>query len=107
MAKKMIELYEDDLTGKELAEHVTVKFTVDGVNYEFDTAPENADQFYTDLAKYTGVARQVTNVGRTYKRVKVGVPARLVREWAVQKGLDVPAKGRIPADVREAYDAEH
>lgn len=111
MAKKMIPVFEDDLTGEELTEHATVKFAVDGVGYEFDTSPDNAEVFYRDIGKYVSAARRVTATGRTYKRVKVaetgGVPARLVREWAIGQGMSVPSKGRIPADVREAYDAAH
>lgn len=30
-----------------------------------------------------------------------------IRAWATETGLEVPATGRIPADVRAAYDAAH
>lgn len=33
--------------------------------------------------------------------------SRKVREWAAAEGLDVPARGRIPADVLDAYRAAH
>lgn len=32
---------------------------------------------------------------------------KAVRAWAADQGIDVPAKGRIPADVNEAYQAAH
>lgn len=38
---------------------------------------------------------------------KVVPESRKVREWAAAKGLDVPARGRIPADVLDAYRAAH
>lgn len=36
-----------------------------------------------------------------------GVPDKVVRAWALEQGLDVPARGSIPMEVREAYNFEH
>lgn len=33
--------------------------------------------------------------------------ARVVRQWAVNKGLTVPERGRLPADLTDQYLAEH
>ncbi|MFG2894958.1 histone-like nucleoid-structuring protein Lsr2 [Streptomyces sp. NPDC048248] len=35
------------------------------------------------------------------------VQSQDVRQWARENGYDVPERGRIPADVRKAYDAAH
>jgi pyruvate/2-oxoglutarate dehydrogenase complex dihydrolipoamide acyltransferase (E2) component len=32
-------------------------------------------------------------------------PAKAVRQWATDNGIDVPARGAIPSDVREKFDA--
>ena len=33
--------------------------------------------------------------------------AREIRDWARSNGYKVPDRGRIPADVREAFEAAH
>lgn len=33
--------------------------------------------------------------------------AKDVRAWAVDQGIDVPARGKVPDDVVEAYQAAH
>lgn len=38
---------------------------------------------------------------------KSATESRKVREWAASEGRDVPARGRIPADVLDAYRAAH
>lgn len=36
-----------------------------------------------------------------------GVPDKTIRAWAREQGLDVPPRGKIPQDVRAAYNFEH
>ena len=37
----------------------------------------------------------------------LGAPAATVREWAKEQGIECPAFGKVPARVRDAYDADH
>jgi hypothetical protein len=37
----------------------------------------------------------------------MGTSAREIREWARSNGHKVPDRGRIPSDVREAFEAAH
>ncbi len=112
MAQKVHIVLEDDIDGGDASE--TVSFGLDGTSYEIDLNEENAAGLREALSAYVGHARKVGSGRRTAKRSAAasgaasgGPAAREVREWARENGLDVPDRGRIPADVREAYDAAH
>ena len=112
MAQKVHIVLEDDLDGSEATE--TVSFGLDGTSYEIDLNEDNANSLREALATYVGHARKVTGTRRngTARRTASSAPAgdggasaKEIREWARSNGHDVPERGRIPADVREAYDA--
>ncbi len=112
MAQKVHIVLEDDLDGGDASE--TVSFGLDGTSYEIDLNEENAAGLREALSAYVGHARKVGSGRRTAKRSAAstgasagGPAAKDVREWARESGLEVPDRGRIPADVREAYDAAH
>lgn len=104
MAQKIITLLEDDIDGGEATE--TVSFSLDGANYEIDLSDKNAEKLRNALAAYVEHGRRVASAQRRGKRTpQAGPSASDIREWATTQGLDVPARGRIPASVREAFDA--
>jgi len=110
MAQKVHIVLEDDIDGGGATE--TVSFGLDGTGYEIDLNEENAAGLREALSSYVGHARKVGSARRTGRRsgassAASGPPAREVREWARESGYEVPDRGRIPADVREAYDAAH
>lgn len=65
MAKKEIVQVIDDLDGKVLDQYETVRWSLDGKNYEFDTSSKHAQQFRDSLSKYLDISRQT---GRVTKR---------------------------------------
>jgi hypothetical protein len=106
MAQKVHIVLEDDLDGSEATE--TVSFALDGTSYEIDLNAGNADKLRDALAVYIGHGRKVTGGGRRGARRSAatgGASAKDVREWARANGYDVPDRGRIPAEVRSAYEA--
>ena len=106
MAQKVHIVLEDDLDGSEATE--TVSFALDGTSYEIDLNADNAGQLRDALAVYIGHGRKVTGAGRRGGRRPAssgGTSAKEVREWARANGYDVPDRGRIPAEVRSAYEA--
>jgi len=109
MAQKVQIILEDDLDGGEADE--TVSFALDGTSYEIDLNEDNATKLREALATYVGHARKVTGSrgrGRAKSASSTSGPSpKEVREWARENGHDVPDRGRIPADVREAFDAAH
>ena len=117
MAQKVNIILVDDIDGSDATQ--TVAFGLDGASYEIDLNDENASALRDALAPYVGHGRTVgrggSGGGRRGGRASTaasasaagGASAKDVREWARANGHDVPARGRIPADVREAYDAAH
>ena len=108
MAQKVQILVTDDLDGTEGAD--TVSYALDGITYEIDLNEKNAAKLRDALAKYIAVSRRTGKVpgAKGPKRVAQDGPAPSeIREWAKTNGMEVPERGRIPAEVRDAYDAVH
>ncbi|WP_353807163.1 histone-like nucleoid-structuring protein Lsr2 [Agromyces sp. SYSU T00194] len=109
MAKRVIEQFVDDLDGTVLEDDAeTVRFGLDGTSYEIDLSPANAAALRSDFAKYVGAARR-SGGGAPARRRRTGGGAdtAAIREWAREKGIDVPTRGRLPKSVLDAYGAEH
>jgi hypothetical protein len=112
MAQKVHIVLEDDLDGSPATE--TVSFGLDGKSYEIDLNEKNAGKLRDALAQYVGAARSSGGSGARRGRkgsgggsTNLGPSAREVRDWARSNGHSVPDRGRIPADVRSAFDAAH
>ena len=109
MAQKVTITLIDDLDDSEAAE--TVSFGLDGTNYEIDLNEQHAADLRNALALYVAEGRKVTGSrrgGRARAATGSGGPAaKDVRIWARNEGHNVPERGRIPAEIREAYDAAH
>ena len=105
MAQKVHIVLEDDIDGSEASQ--TVSFALDGTSYEIDLNDKNAGGLRDALATYIGHGRKVSaKAGRGRKSVAAGgTSAREIRDWARSNGRKVPDRGRIPADVREAFES--
>lgn len=120
MAQKVLVQFVDDLDGSVGEDVSTVTFALDGVNYEIDLREVNAAKLRDSLQDFVNSAR------RTGGRIKRGItpaqapstPARTtetrskeqtkaIREWARKNGHDLADRGRIPANVIEAFEASH
>jgi hypothetical protein len=108
MAQKVHIVLEDDLDGSDATQ--TVSFGLDGTSYEIDLNDKNAGALRDALSAYVGHGRKVSGSRRGRRSSAPsggGSSAREIREWARSKGHKVPERGRIPAGVREAYEAAH
>jgi len=125
MAQRVNVVLVDDLDGQEASE--TVAFAVDGAQYEIDLSADNADKLREALAPYIAHARRANSSngrrrssggggGRSSggrsgsssgSSSSGGASAAEIRSWAREHGYDVPERGRVSAEVREAYDAAH
>jgi hypothetical protein len=109
MAQRVNVVLVDDLDGDDASE--TVTFALDGVDYEIDLNEENAAALRDALARYIEAGRRVGGRRRKVQRVAsggdTGPSAADIRQWARENGWDVPERGRVSADVREAYAAAH
>ena len=106
MARRTIVQLEDDLDGGDADE--TVIFGLDGHAYEIDLSALNAEQLRDQLAKYIPAARRLSNRptrrgGRGDGHAGDAEQTRAIRAWAVENGYEVGRRGRIPAEVKQAY----
>ncbi len=117
MAQKVLVQLIDDLDGTPAEDGQTVSFALDGVTYEIDLKPKNADKLRSALADFVAAARK-TGGGRAKRRAatttrQVVAEARTkeqtkaIREWARSNGHELADRGRIPASVIEAFEAAH
>lgn len=107
MAQKVHIVLVDDIDGSDAEE--TVTFGIDGVSYEIDLNAENAAKLREAVAPYVGHARRVGGRKAAGRKAAAGggPSAGDVREWARQNGYELSDRGRVPAEVRQAYDAAH
>ncbi|WP_425308101.1 Lsr2 family protein [Ammonicoccus fulvus] len=104
MAQRVQVILEDDIDGSTADE--TIRFGLDGVDYEIDLSEANAEKLRSDLAQWVGHARRLSRGRSTASAAgrKAGSPTE-IRAWAQANGIEVNARGRVPASVREAYEA--
>lgn len=103
MAQRVQILLEDDLDGSEATE--TVNFALDGKAYEIDLSAANSAQLRDDFAKWIGHARAIRGRQRlAASRSSSGrTDLNKVREWGRKNGFKVSDRGRVSAEVQEAY----
>lgn len=110
MAQRIVYRLEDDLDNTEAAE--TIVFGLDSVSYEIDLSDSNAARLRDLLAPYVAAARRVGGRRRTGsaaggRKRGAGSSATEIRAWAGENGYQVSSRGRVPAEVREAYERAH
>ena len=111
VAQKITTLFIDDIDGG--AAEGTVRFALDGTEYEIDLNAKHSDELRSALGKYVSHARKVggatRRAGRTAGRTGRGVGSTLntteIRNWARENGFDIKDRGRVPADLVAKYQA--
>ena len=113
MAKQIIHKLVDDLDGGDANE--TVKFALDGVQYEIDLSEKNADKLRQVFAPYVGAGTKIGRggvvVGGRAARGRGGAAAdreqnRAIRAWAKKEGKEISDRGRIPQEIVDEYHAK-
>lgn len=111
MAQRTVVVRTDDFDGKELGqgEGQTITVALDDVEYEIDLSDKNAQRLRADFGKWLDKARRVGGSrrgGRSSSGTSTrGYEPKAVRKWAESNGIEVPARGRIPAAVVDQYKA--
>ena len=108
MAQKIQTLFIDDLDGSEA--EGTVRFGLDGAQYEIDLSAEHAQALRNALATYVSAARRAGGGVRRPVRSGRGASASglnttEVREWAKAQGIEVKDRGRVPAELVVKFKA--
>lgn len=110
MARVEIVHHTDDLErakGREVdADHVDVEFMIDGRTYKIDLSDENYRLLQATFAPCVAAGRR--HRGGTAAR-STSTPRRRdaneeVRAWGRQQGFKVADRGRVPAEVLDAYN---
>ncbi|MGW1377947.1 histone-like nucleoid-structuring protein Lsr2 [Streptomyces sp. NPDC002446] len=108
MAQKVQVLLVDDLDGGEAEE--TVTFALDGKSYEIDLSDSNAQKLRESLAEFVKAGRRTggRSAGRGGKARAASSAGSQdtakIRAWAKENGYNVNDRGRVPADIREAFE---
>ena len=98
----------DDIDGS--AAEGTVRFALDGTDYEIDLNAEHAQQLRDALAAYVKAGRRVSGGTRRPARggrrgPASGLNTTEVREWARTQGIEVKDRGRVPAELVVKFKA--
>lgn len=108
MAQKVITIYTDDLTGEETEEAQTHTIAIDGIAYEIDLGPDSYDKLMEAVGPFLTNGRKASRAGKAAKSRSAGSSASgdtaKIRAWAKENGYEVNERGRVPADIREAYE---
>jgi hypothetical protein len=108
VAQRVVTALVDDVTGKEIppGEGETIRFAVNGTQYEIDLDARGAEKFHKTLGFYIDHGRKVGRTGTvTRLRRNDEVDPATVRAWAESNGIEVNARGRLRRDVVEQYRA--
>ena len=108
VAQKIQTLFIDDLDGSEA--EGTIRFGLDGTEYEIDLNAEHAQALRDVLARYVHAARKPRGGARRPARggrqaSAGGVDSTEVREWAKAQGIAVKDRGRVPAELVVKFKA--
>jgi uncharacterized membrane protein len=105
MAQKVVTSFIDDIDGSEA--EGTVRFGLDGAEYEIDLSTGHAKELRAALARYVEAARRAPGArsGRRAGTSASGLDSAEVRDWAKSRGIDVKDRGRIPAELIVKFKA--
>lgn len=114
VARREIVVLEDDLEGGKADE--TVKFSLDGIQYEIDLSDKNAKKLRDAVAQFVANGRRVSRGGvvvggRAAARARGSAAAdreqnKAIRAWAKRQGEDISDRGRIPQEIVDKYHAD-
>jgi len=110
VAQKIQTLFIDDIDGGEA--EGTVRFGLDGTDYEIDLNAKHTEDLRKALANYVAHARKAGGAARRGaarrgaargSRRASTVDTVAVRAWAREQGIGIKNRGRVPADVVAKY----
>lgn len=108
LARKIYVQLIDDISGEDAQE--TLRFSLDGADYEIDLAAENAAGLRAALAPFVSRGRRVRSASgsRSTRNVSDGREmTQKFRKWAIANGYSPNSRGRISGDIKKAYDDAH
>ncbi|MGY4782743.1 histone-like nucleoid-structuring protein Lsr2 [Rhodococcus opacus] len=117
MARRVIVELVDDIDGTVFGDGdggENIAFSVNGVDYEIDLKDKHASKFHKQIGFFIEHAIRVGGRRRRSDRPTAGSGSsrksgetQRIREWAAEQGYDISSRGRIPADVEQAFHDAH
>ena len=115
MAERIVRQLIDDIDGSEISDGggERIEFSLRGVEYQIDLSNTNIAKLDKALKPYVDAAAKVR--GSSARRAKsTGAKSAsskeqlsAIREWARKNGHDVADRGRVKAEIVEAFEAAH
>jgi Lsr2 len=116
MAQKVQVVLTCDLDEDEVPAADTVSFGVEGATYAFELCERHLEEFNETMQTYIGAARHADGPRRRRSTPAASTRGRQsnvastpgnIRTWARDNGYEVSDRGRIPADVRAAFETSN
>ncbi|MEN0134891.1 MAG: Lsr2 family protein [Rhodococcus sp. (in: high G+C Gram-positive bacteria)] len=113
MARKVVVELVDDIDGTVFGEDgESISYAVEGVEYAIDLKEEHAKELREIFEYYTAHSTRVG--GRKHRADRPANPASAkrprgeatkIRAWAIEQGYELSSRGRIPAEIEQAFRA--
>ena len=116
MAERIVRQLIDDIDGAEIPEGggERVEFSLRGVEYQIDLSAANVAKLDKALKPYVDAVMKVrssrgqrlkasSNGNRSASREQLAA----IRDWARKNGYEVSDRGRIKAEIVDAFEAAH
>jgi len=120
MAQKVLTVLTCDLDEEEVPAAETVTFGFDGSTYAFELCEQHLEEVNEIFHAWIGAARHADGGRRRSASSAQNVSSRPrrssgssaggasdIRTWARDNGFSVSERGRIPVEVRTAYEEAH
>jgi Lsr2 len=109
MAQRVQVILEDDMDGGQA--DGTYTFALEGTEYEIDLSSSNAAALKDALAPWISHARRIggkrSRRGSAPSKAGADTSSSDIRAWAQAHGYEVSSRGRVSAQVKEAYQKAH
>ncbi|MFD7010687.1 Lsr2 family protein [Rhodococcus jostii] len=115
MARKVVVEMVDDIDGTVFGhDGQSISYAVDGVEYVIDLKDEHANELRETLEYY--IAHSTRVGGRKHRSDRQVNPAtarrpsgetQKIRAWAIEQGHTLSSRGRIPAEIEQAFHDAH
>jgi O-methyltransferase involved in polyketide biosynthesis len=109
VARTYVAVTEDDLTGEvvEQKDAESIEFAVNGKSYTIDLGKKNAAEFHKSFDKYIAVATKVGGAGTRKPARGSKEDLAAIRGWGKENGFKVSERGRVSAELEDAYRKAH
>ena len=107
MAKTLVEVLVDDLDGTEAVESVRLGWN--GQWRQLELSEKNLAALSKAIDRFWDAGRPIRTEGGDARLRSSAGPSgrdpRAIRVWAADNGIAVPARGRIPREIEDRYNA--